>query len=98
MNFSIKADQNFIAIHSKVVDQRIGQPFTKNKIQFYNKTFQVYISINWSTLHSESIKILIQAIVRLEVSKLVKLWVWLPSNPTISQIDVADHQISQAFN
>ena len=77
MNHSIRADQYFIASHSEVVDHRIDQPFTKNEIQFHNKLFWVYIWLNRSALHSESIKILIQAILRLEVSKLVKLWLWV---------------------
>ena len=73
LNHSIRAGQNFIASHSKVTDHQIGQPFTKNELQFHNKPFQVYISLNQSTLHSQSTKILTQVFIRLKVSKLVKL-------------------------
>ena len=39
VNRSIRADQNFIASHSEVADHRIGQPITKNELQFHNKPF-----------------------------------------------------------
>ena len=39
INRSITANQNFIASHSEVADHWIGQPFTKDELQFYNKPF-----------------------------------------------------------
>ena len=46
IDYSIIANQNFIASHSKVVDHQIGQLFSQNELQSHNKPFRGYISLN----------------------------------------------------
>ena len=95
INRSIKADQNFIASHSEVTDHWIGQPFTKNELKVHIKPFWVCISFNQSTIHS--IKILIQVILRLQVTKPINPSLRMSYNFITSHFEFTYHWINQSF-
>ena len=94
----IEANQNFRVNHSNVQDYQIGQHFAQNELQSHNKSFWGYISSNWSTLHSEYTKMLLQDILRLKVSKSIKHWLWISYNIMTSHFEVADCRTAQPFN